>query len=192
MARRVSQQDAVEWVARVARARRGESVFIGVDGCGGAGKSSFAARLAAAVPESVVVHIDDFAGPHIAEWDWVRFRRQLLLPLLTGRPARYQRWDWDRDIGDEWYDVAPGRTVIVEGVSSTRLEVGAPWAVTLWVDTPPALRLERALARDGAAKRSTWLAQWLPSEQAYVAREDPLSRVDLIVSGAAPLRRVPR
>jgi hypothetical protein len=33
-----------------------------------------------------------------------------------------------------------------------------------------------------------WQGEWLPSENAYVARENPLARVDLIVSGTEPLR----
>lgn len=167
----------------MAAARLGQTVFIGIDGYGGAGKSTLASRIAAAVPESVVVHVDDFAAPDIPEWDWGRFRQQLLLPLIAGRPAHYQRWDWDRDDGAEWHDVQPGQVVIVEGVSSTRHAVGAPWALTVWVETPRDIRLERALERDGRAMMPKWLDVWLPSEEAYVAHEDPLSRVDLIVIG---------
>jgi uridine kinase len=58
-----------------------------------------------------------------------------------------------------------------------------PWTLQVWVDTPRAMRLERALARDGAAMMSRWLDNWIPSEDAYVARERPQERVDLIVPG---------
>ncbi len=75
------------------------------------------------------------------------------------------------------------RLVILDGVSSTRAEVAAPWDLTIWVDTPENVRLDRALVRDGAAMLPMWHDVWLPEEEAYVAREDPLSRVDLIVSG---------
>jgi hypothetical protein len=31
-----------------------------------------------------------------------------------------------------------------------------------------------------------WLADWLPSEDAYIAEQTPQSRADLVVSGAEP------
>jgi uridine kinase len=184
--RRVSQADAVAAAVRLASRHPGETVLIGVDGYGGAGKSTFTAKLAAAVSDAAVVHIDDFASPSVPEWDWTRFREQVLDPLLTGRTARHQRWDWHRDEGAEWYEIPPGRPVVVEGVSSTRLEVAAPWDLTIWVDTPLDERLRRAVERDGPELQTMWLEVWIPSEDAYVAREDPLSRVDLIVRGTEP------
>ena len=172
---------AADVVAEVRGLRAG---FVGIDGYGGAGKTTLAAQVSAAVPQAVVVHIDDFAAPSIPEWDWPRFRAQVLAPLLAGRPARYQRWDWATDTGAEWHDIPAGGLVVVEGVSSTRREVGAPWALTVWVDAPFETRLARALARDGADLMARWLDDWIPSEDAYVAREDPMARVDLIVDGA--------
>ena len=176
MPRRVTRDEALAAIAALPRDR---TVLVGVDGYGGAGKTSFAAS----VPDCVVVHIDDFAAPSVPEWDWDRFRVQVLLPLLSGRPARYQRWDWDSDRGAEWHDVPTGRVVVVEGVSSTRVEVGAPWDLTIWVDAPERVRLTRALERDGPQLLARWLDEWLPSENAYVARENPMARVDLVVSG---------
>jgi ribosomal protein S18 acetylase RimI-like enzyme len=129
------------------------------------------------------VHVDDFAAPTVPEWDWNRMEAQLLAPLRVGRNARYQRWDWERDEGAEWHDVPAGTPVVIEGVSSTRREVSAPWALQIWVDAPREARLDRALERDGPARLGQWLDDWMPSEDAYVAREHPEQRVDLVVSG---------
>jgi uridine kinase len=187
MPRRVSPADAIAEAQRVVAAAPGRTVLIGIDGYGGAGKTTFAARLAAALDRAVVVHIDDFAAPSVPEWDWDRFRAQVVLPLLAGRPGRYQRWDWASDSGAEWHDVPTGRPVVIEGVSSTRREVAAPWALTIWVDAPLAERLRRAVERDGPELLPTWREVWIPSEDAYVARENPLARVDLIIPGTLPL-----
>jgi uridine kinase len=187
IARQISQGAAIDEIVRVVAARRNETVFIGIDGYGGSGKSTFAARVQQALPHATLIHIDDFAAPGIPEWDWDRFRAQVLLTLLAGRRGRYQRWDWHRNEGAEWHDVPTGGPVIVEGVSSTRHEVGAPWVVTVWVETPRDVRLERAVARDGEAMLPMWLDVWLPSEDAYVARENPTERVDFIVSGTEPV-----
>ena len=101
------------------------------------------------LPDAVVVHGDDFASPSVPEWDFARFNAQVVQPLLAGRPARYQRWDWHTDTGAEWHDVPVGVVVVVEGVSSTRREVTAPWDLTIWVEAPEDVRLARALERDG-------------------------------------------
>jgi ribosomal protein S18 acetylase RimI-like enzyme/uridine kinase len=175
--------DAVAAAARIAAVQGGRTVFIGVDGCGGAGKTTIAARLAEALPHAVVVHVDDFAAPTVPEWDWDRMEAQLLAPLRAGRNARYQRWDWDSDAGAEWHDVPAGVPVVIEGVSSTRREVHAPWALQIWVDAPREARLDRALDRDGPALMHRWVDEWMPSEDEYVAREHPERRVDLVVSG---------
>jgi uridine kinase len=183
MPRRVPLAAALELLDELAAARPGETVWVGVDGFGGAGKSTLADAIAARVPRAAVVRIDDFWGPSIPEWDWPRFRTQVLAPLLDDREARYQVWDWDADVGAEWRAVPPGTIVVVEGVSSTRSEAGVPWDLTIWVDAPREQRLRRALERDGAAMMHRWHDDWLPSEEAYAARERPQDRVDLIISG---------
>jgi uridine kinase len=182
--RRVSQAAAIASVAAVDR--KGQTIFIGIDGPGGAGKSALAARMAAVLPDAVVVAVDDFSGPQFAAWNWHRFVQQVRDPLLAGRAARYQRWDWDRDEGAEWRDIAPGGVVIVEGVSSTRAEAGVPWALRVWVETPREVRLARALERDGPDLMARWFDDWIPSEEAYIAAQKPDHRADLVVSGAEP------
>lgn len=183
MPRQVSARDAVAHVRAVVAARPGRTVWIGVDGFGGAGKTRFADHLAHRLGDVPVVHIDDFAGPRVPEWDWQRFLAQVRDPLLAGRPARYQSWDWNRDEPGAWHDVPPGVPLIVEGVSCTRREVDIAWDVQVWVDAPRHVRLERALRRDGPAMLPRWLEDWMPSEERYAARERPRERVDLIVSG---------
>lgn len=181
--RRVSQAEAVREIRDAAASRPGQSVWIGVDGPGGSGKSTFAARIAAAIDRAVVVPVDDFSGSNVQEWDWQRLRRQVVDPVLAGRPGRYQRWDWSADVPAEWHDVPVDAVIVVEGVSATRSEARVPWTLQVWVDAPRPTRHERALARDGAAVMARWQEQWIPSEEAYIARERPQDRVDLIVTG---------
>lgn len=181
--RRLSRRQVIGEIRAVADRRPGETVWVGIDGFGGAGKSELANAIAAEIPRVVVIRVDDFWGPSIPEWDWPRFRMQVLAPLLDGRAARYQIWDWVDDTGSDWIELVPGRLVVVEGVSSTRSEVGVPWDLTVWVAAPREVRLRRAFERDGATLMSRWLDDWMPSEQAYAARERPQERVDVIVDG---------
>jgi uridine kinase len=179
----VDAAQATAVVAGIEAERAGATTFVGIDGPGAAGKSTLARHIAAGVPGAVVLAVDDFAGPDVAEWDWGRFTDQVLQPLRQGRTAHYQRWDWDSNRGAEWQDIAPGSLIVVEGVSSTRREVAVTWALRIWVDTPRELRLARALERDGPARLQRWTQDWIPSEEAYFAVQDPRARADLVVRG---------
>jgi uridine kinase len=159
----------------------GSSIIVGVDGCGGAGKSTFAARLSQVWEGSEVVHTDDFAS-----WDcpidwWPRLVEQVLTPLSEGRVALSQKYDWvKRELG-EWVELASTR-VVLEGVSAIRREFRPFLAYRIWVDCPAELRLARGLERDGVEMEGQW-REWMAAEDAYVLRDDPVSHAHLIVNG---------
>lgn len=159
--------------------------IIAVDGPGGAGKSTLAARLSAALDSAPVVHTDDFASWEIPlEW-WPRLLAQVLEPLGQDRPARYQRYDWNARSLAEWHDLSPTRYVILEGVSASREAFRRFLSYTIWVETPREERLRRGLARDGEEARALWEA-WMADEDAYVLRERPAEQADTVVDGSSP------
>ena len=180
MVLRIGPDEAPAFVRDRLHARSGTR-WVGVDGKGAAGKTTLATAVAAALPEAVVVHVDDFARPSVATWERDRFVAQVLVPLTAGRPARYERWDWDTDASAGWSQVPVGVPVVVEGVSSTDVRLGVPWDVTLWLDAPYDVRLARAIARDGEAMREQWVQGWMPAEDAYVVAQRPQDRVDAVV-----------
>ena len=160
--------------------------IVAIDGLGGSGKTELARRLAAALGDAVVVHTDDFARPGQRGWEWSRMQQQVLEPLLRDAPARYQRYDWDGDRLAEWHEVPVGGTLIVEGVSSLREELGRYWDFAIWVDAPYETRLQRGVARDGEAMRSQWTDVWMPEEQEYFEDQRPDLKANLVVDGTRP------
>jgi uridine kinase len=160
--------------------------IVAIDGYGGSGKSELATRLAGSLGKAVVVHTDDFARPGAPGWEWQRMHEQVLEPILNDQPGRYPHYDWDRDRLAEWHDVPVGGTLIVEGVSSMRRELGEYWDYAIWVDAPYETRLQRGLERDGERMSSQWTDVWMPEEEEYVTAQQPDMRADVIVDGTTP------
>ena len=159
--------------------------IIGIDGCGGAGKTTFAARLAKRL-DGQIIHTDDFAS-----WDntlnWHdRLMAQVITPLSLNTPGRYQRFDWTQNALAEWHDVPVQPHVIIEGVSSTSALFRPAYAFTIYVDAPQNVRLERGLARDGAQALSLW-QKWQRDEDTYIANETPQAFANIVLDGTAPI-----
>lgn len=152
--------------------------FVGIGGRGGSGKSTLAAQIAGAH----VVGTDEFWDGE--SFDLSRLRDEVFEPLLAGRGARYASWDWDaRRPGDE-QTVEPQGLVVVEGVCALHRMFRDAYDVRVWVDAPYETRLARGVARDGEAARTTWVERWMPMEDRYVERDDPVACAHLIVDGA--------
>ena len=64
--------------------------------------------------------------------------------------------------------------MVVEGVCALHRTLRDAYAVRVWVEAPYDVRLERGVARDGEAARTTWVDVWMPSEDRYVERDDPV------------------
>lgn len=170
--------------------------LVAIDGGGGAGKSSLAAALAAHLEPCTVVAIDDFYVPASAAaraalspeqgyqryFDWDRLRTQVLEPLRTGRPARYQRYDWGSERLEDWLVVDPEGTVLVEGVYSARPELAPFYDLRVWVEAPEPLRTARQRAR--SEDPEGWQERWAAAEAHYEHKYHPRERADLVVPGA--------
>ena len=156
--------------------------IVAVDGCGGSGKSTFAARLSKAFEGAVLVHTDDFASWENPLGWWPRMVEQVLKPLKQGIPARYQRYDWSEKRLAEWHEVKPNGVVIVEGVSSSRKEFREYIHFSVWVECPREVRLARGLARDGEGMATLW-SGWMKDEDEYIARDNPRDNANLVING---------
>ncbi len=129
---------------------------IAVDGCGGAGKSTLASELSDALGEVPVVHTDDFASPDEPFEGWPRLLEEVLQPACAGKRVRYRRYDWVAGCLGETVVVPEHDMVLLEGVGSSRLAFRNHLSLAIWVDCPPMVRLQRGMARDGAAALSRW------------------------------------
>ncbi len=155
-----------------------------VDGPAGSGKTTFAGRLTAALGDAAeLVHMDDLYAGWALTGAIARLAAGVLRPLADRRAGAYHRFDWTagRFVPGP-VPVAPAPVLVVEGCGSAPRRLD-PWTtLRVWVEAPAPLRLERGLARDGAAMTAHW-QRWAATEAAEFAREDTRRRADLRVDG---------
>jgi uridine kinase len=170
---------------RAAPPRLGRTRLVCIDGPAGSGKTTFAARLAAALDGDVaVVHMDDVYAGWTLDGAADRLTACVLRPLAEVRPGAYHRYDWHAERFDEDETAVPVPDVlVVEGCGSCPRSVDAWATLRIWVEAPPALRLARGLARDGEHVAEHW-GRWQREEAALFDAEDTRARADVRVDGA--------
>ena len=170
----------------------GGSRLLCVDGPSGSGKTTLAgavgSELEARGRRVAVVHMDDLYGG----WGGLPgsgavLHEGVLAPLAEGRSGSYRRYDWHRGEHAEEVIVPVRDVLVVEGVGSWRAGHAALVTLLVWAEAPPAVRLRRAVLRDGA-DLEPHLLRWREDEDRLHSAEGTKGRSDVVVEvGAADI-----
>jgi chloramphenicol 3-O-phosphotransferase len=169
---------------RSAPPRCGATRLVCIDGPSGSGKTTLATRLAGALGDPPVLHMDDiYPG-----WDGLAasvplLYEQVVAPLAAGRPARYRRYDWHRGEFAEAHDLGVPELLVVEGAGCGARVVAGRAVLLIWIEAPRDERFRRGIARDGETYRPHW-ERWARQEAAHFAAEGTPGRADVRVDGA--------
>ncbi|MCC9144671.1 MULTISPECIES: hypothetical protein [unclassified Arthrobacter] len=170
-------------------ARPGAPLLIAVDGFSGAGKTTLATEIAAAMTRRGSVqlfHLEDiYPGWDGLESGMTYYREQILRPLAGNRAARWQAWDWEAGRYGHWRTTEPADVVVFEGVGAAHREARALLDTAVWVEGEETVRRRCALARDGGTYAPHW-ERWAAQERRWAADDDAASAADLTVSLVGP------
>lgn len=156
--------------------------LVAIDGPSGSGKSVFADRLVEDLG-AALIRTDDFAT-----WDdpvswWPRLVTGVLEPLAKGEPGRYRRTEWTdgHPHPGGHVDVPVPETLVIEGVSAGRRSIRPRLSFLLWCELADSgERLDRAVARDGAAARKHLMA-WQSFERGWFAVDGTRDSADCLI-----------
>jgi hypothetical protein len=161
--------------------RRGACRIVGVDGRSGAGKSTIAGRVAAALG-APVVHLDDV----VPGWDGLaesvdRLVDWVLAPAAAGRPVRWRRYDWELARYVEWHETPVDGVLVVEGSGCGARHAARYLTALVWIETPDDVRRDRLAARVDGGTYAPFLDRWARQEIAIVESDAIPARADVVV-----------
>lgn len=174
------------------RLTSGRQVIVGIDGGAAAGKTTFAEWLGGEWRRTgapvEIVHVDHFypvaaerkeAHPTVFDCDWARLRDQVLIPLRSGKSARFLLLDWETDQLKEEMRISAGCSVLVEGVGATRNELRDYYDLRIWLSCPFALRESRMHGRGDFSEEE--IGFWLPAETRFFADRSLEASAHLVI-----------
>lgn len=158
-------------------------VFVAISGFGGSGKSTLAEKLACEfdVADEQIIRLDHlyskhFDGPGILDQvDW-ELLVQILKKAHAGERLTYVGKGY-RGEALPTDEVLP-KVVIVEGIRLLQPDLLPYFDISVWLDCPQEVAIERAKARDRAQGEdeetvSLWDTDWGPKDRLYFETYQP-------------------
>lgn len=166
-----------------------------IDGLAKAGKTSLANQLQSDLSGVHVVSLDDFfllndrKRPSMVakNIDLDRLIAQVIDPALSGKPIRYQPFNWGAGkVSNRFVELSQGTKIIIDGTYSLHVGLRYAYDFSIFVQTPEPVRARRLLPILGEQAGNVSPA-WDPEEMIYLTSMDPASHATTVISGNGPL-----
>ena len=178
-------------------------LVIAIDGRGGAGKSSLARKVVAALPGAVHVEFDWF---HLSKaevrddqrFDSARLIDEIILPFRAGsRDLECKRYNWGYlsgnpdGLAEEPIRLHGVEVIVLEGCGVLSPELARLFDLRIWLDTPAKEALVRGMRRDieeygldPARVTAAW-EEWAQWEARALAHDNRSLRADIRLTESA-------
>ena len=160
--------------------------IIAIDGAAGAGKTTLASHLSAALSlkyRVTTVHMDDLYNGWENAFDH-HLTESLILAAQShkkSQPASLPRFDWHRGEFGEPLQLPQSELLIFEGVGSAQRAVRPFLTTSIWLEIEPTIGLERVLARDGH-HISDRMQKWLRAQEQHFLVEASKVNADFVLT----------
>jgi uridine kinase len=199
--------------ASIAAVRLDHPTRVAIDGVDGSGKTTFADELVEPVRRAgravIRASVDGFHHPRavrctrgpdspegyfLDSFDYATLKRELLDPLGHAGDANFRAaaFDYrvDRPVGLPRRAAPRNAVLLFDGVFLSRPELQASWDLTIWLDVPFEVTVERAVARDSrgggdaALTRAKYEDRYVPGQRLYLEQCRPRERADIVVDNS--------
>ena len=182
--------------------------IIGIDGLGGAGKSSLVESLKLELQNenynSYILHIDDFIHPrniryndskeewycyYNLQWRYDYLIKEILDPIKNGEEIdkEIEFYDKENDTYIKKHIYIPHNSILLlEGVFLQRKEIRNYLDFVIYLDVPQEIRLNRVLKRDiyiGSENdiKDKYNRRYFPAENRYILEYSPALNADFVL-----------
>ena len=197
----------------IAAVRLEHPTRVAIDGVDGSGKTTLAEELVEPVRrtgrEVIRASVDGFHHPRAVRYtrgpdspegyfldsfDYTTLKRELLDPLGPEGDAKFRTAAFDYRVDrpvESPRRIAPRDAVLLfDGVFLSRPELQGSWDLTIWLDVPFEVTVERAIARDScrggdaAVTRGKYVHRYVPGQRLYLSQCRPRERADIVVDNS--------
>ena len=197
----------------IAAVRLEHPTRVAIDGVDGSGKTTLAEELVEPVRrtgrEVIRASVDGFHHPRAVRYtrgpdspegyfldsfDYGTLKRELLDPLGPEGDAKFRTaaFDYrvDRPVESPRRVAARDAVLLFDGVFLSRPELQASWDLTIWLDVPFEVTVERAIARDSrsggdaAVTRGKYEHRYVPGQRLYLTQCRPRERAAIVVDNS--------
>ena len=177
-------------------AKKKESILIAIDGKCASGKTTLGTYLHKKF-DCNLFHMDDFflqnhqrtderlkeVGGNV---DYERFHKEVLIPLLSGRPIKYRKFDCMVRMINQEFDISPKRLNIIEGSYSQHPYFQNPYDLCIFLDIDDDRQIENIKLRNGLEKLELFQSKWIPMENKYF-EEYKIKETSMVVPWSKPI-----
>lgn len=178
-------------INQIKKLKSKKPVLIGIEGFGGAGKSTLSHKLRDALGEKAyIVQTDDFVveekltlvSPDMECYDLARLEQEVLWPAKNEQPITYRRLNWDTFKLGEPVHVPPVDFLIIEGITAYHPQITKYYDYKIWVDTPIEIATQRGREKDAGTVNEQHWDLWSKNDLAYKAKYHPDMVADAVVA----------
>jgi uridine kinase len=193
--------EQIQRIAKLAQLRyqKDQRLIIAIDGCGGAGKTTFCQALAAEIEvwaQPQVLTLDRFYHPlsatqrsqlqqtqaRQAYFNVIEFQKNVLTPLSNSLEVSYKPYDWLEGETDQLVEIPPPGVLLIDGVFSFSKPLREMIDLSVFVDTPMPLRKQRLIARPQLD--TDWVNHWQSTECWHHQHEQTAEAVEFVLQGS--------
>lgn len=160
--------------------------IIAIDGPAGAGKTTLADHLAAALSlkyKVQVIHMDDLYNGWVNAFDHHLSDALIAIAKAHGRREKISipYYNWHEGAYSAAEEIPQADLLIFEGVGSSQSAIRESLSASIWLEIDREQGLKRVIARDGEAN-SDEMSHWLLLQEEYFIREDCENSADFILT----------
>jgi uridine kinase len=160
--------------------------IIAIDGPAGAGKTTLAEHLGAALSlkyKSVTLHMDELYNGWQSPFDH-HFSDAILAAATAHKNSQelsLSRYNWNTQQFGAIERIPSAELLILEGVGSSQKLVRPLLTASIWIDLDPMQGLERVLRRDGDGIASE-MQMWLTQQAEHFAANQSKEAADFVLT----------